>query len=51
LTYNALQEVNDPLLNSIIDGVLENAFVWSDSGEVIVDNLNIESISEYPLSE
>lgn len=51
LTYNSLQKVNDPVLTTIIDEVLENAFIWSEDGDIMVDNLNIESISEYPLNE
>jgi len=51
LTYDSLQDVNDPVLIGIIDEILQNAFVWSEDGEIMVDNINIASISDYELKE
>jgi len=50
LTYNSL-DVSDPILVEIVDEIMQNAFVWSEDGEIMVDNINIESISDYSLKE
>jgi len=38
-------------LVEIVDEIMQNAFVWSEDGEIMVDNINIESISDYSLKE